>query len=193
MYYLKQLDVGYNYSPDSGKLFPTRGKGKGLMPTFEEVLSAFPERPFAINVKTEDESTAQLVEKALSKFPNINRANVVYIGSANELYKRTVPGIKLIATKRQHLECMEAVSNGALVKDFCENLLLALPFGYIKNRLRELPRLISTLHAVGAKIWVWDVNSAEDADLLKGMPIDAVGTYRIDKTISALKKSPVTY
>jgi glycerophosphoryl diester phosphodiesterase len=38
MAYLKQLDVGYGYTPDNGTSYPTRGFGKGLMPTFEEVL-----------------------------------------------------------------------------------------------------------------------------------------------------------
>jgi len=80
---LKQLDVGYKYTPDLEKTFPTRGLGKGLMPTFEEVLRAFPGRTFAINVKSDDETTAKLIENVLSKFPSLPRKDIIYIGNAN--------------------------------------------------------------------------------------------------------------
>lgn len=90
MAYLKQLDVGYGYTPDKGVTFPTRGLGKGMMPTFEEMLSTFPNRPLAINVKSEDETTARLIEDALTKFPSLNRQNIIYIGGANETIQRYV-------------------------------------------------------------------------------------------------------
>lgn len=183
---LKKLDVGYGYSPD-GMLFPTRGLGLGLMPTFEEVLTAFPGKPFAINVKSDDEATARLVEEILLKFPSLDRKSIIYIGSANELFQKHVHGIRWVATKQQHLECLNSISIGSQVQRNCGDLLLALPFEYVKSRLASLPLIISALHSVNAKIWVWDVNAPEEAKLLKGLPLDAVGTYRIDWTISDLK------
>ncbi|MBK9039687.1 MAG: hypothetical protein IPL83_11070 [Bdellovibrionales bacterium] len=84
MAYLKQLDVGYGYTPDKGISYPTRGLGKGMMPTFEEVLSAFPDRQLAINVKSEDETTAKLIEEILAKYPSLDRKTIFYIGGANE-------------------------------------------------------------------------------------------------------------
>lgn len=187
MTYLKQLDVGHGYTPDKGNSYPTRGLGKGLMPTFEEVLSAFPDRPLAINVKSEDETTAQLIEQVLAKFPSLNRRNIIYIGGANETIQKYVSGIQLVATKEQHLKCLGSIASGSQIKANCEGLLLAIPFEYIKPNLQDLPSVISALHSVNAKVWVWDVNSPEDAKLLKGMALDAVGTYRIDKTVSELK------
>ena len=187
MAYLKQLDVGYGYTPDKGVTFPTRGLGKGMMPTFEEMLSTFQNRPLAINVKSEDETTARLIEDALTKFPSLNRQNIIYIGGANETIQRYVSGIQLVATKQQHLACLNSIAVGAQVKKNCEGLLLAIPISYIKPTVQDLPGIISALHSVNAKIWVWDVNSLEDAKLLKGLQLDAVGTYRIDKTVSDLK------
>jgi glycerophosphoryl diester phosphodiesterase len=39
--YLRNLDIGYGYSPDGGRTFPLRGRGVGGMPIAEEVLQAF--------------------------------------------------------------------------------------------------------------------------------------------------------
>jgi glycerophosphoryl diester phosphodiesterase len=41
---LKKLDIGYGYTADGGRTYPFRGQGVGLMPSLDEVLSAFPGR-----------------------------------------------------------------------------------------------------------------------------------------------------
>jgi len=53
---LRTLDVGYGYTADDGRSFPFRGTGVGLMPTLDEVLTAFPGRRLLINVKSNDAS-----------------------------------------------------------------------------------------------------------------------------------------
>ena len=55
---LKQLDVGYGYTADDGRTYPFRGKGVGLMPTLDEVFTAFPGRQFLINIKSNDPTEA---------------------------------------------------------------------------------------------------------------------------------------
>jgi glycerophosphoryl diester phosphodiesterase len=55
---LKALDVGYGYTADGGRTFPLRGKGQGLLPSLAEVLAAFPDRRFMINIKSNDAAEA---------------------------------------------------------------------------------------------------------------------------------------
>lgn len=55
---LRALDVGYGYTADRGRTYPFRGKGVGLMPTLHEVMTAFPQRTFLINIKSNDPSEA---------------------------------------------------------------------------------------------------------------------------------------
>ena len=43
---LKKLDLGYGYTANNGETYPFRGKGVGLMPTLDEVLSHFPKQIF---------------------------------------------------------------------------------------------------------------------------------------------------
>ena len=48
---LQRLDIGYGYTADGGKTFPVPGKGVGLMPSLDEVLTTFPTKRFLINIK----------------------------------------------------------------------------------------------------------------------------------------------
>ena len=49
--FLKSLDIGYGYTADGGASYPFRGKFVGAMPTLREVLTAFPETQFMVNLK----------------------------------------------------------------------------------------------------------------------------------------------
>ena len=64
---LKQLDVGYGYTADHGETYPFRGKGVGLMPTLEEVLTNFPEQSFLIHIKSNDRMKENVLAEYLSK------------------------------------------------------------------------------------------------------------------------------
>jgi glycerophosphoryl diester phosphodiesterase len=50
--YLKSLDIGHGYTADGGRTFPFRGRFRGAMPTWPEVMAAFPGRRFLVNVKS---------------------------------------------------------------------------------------------------------------------------------------------
>ena len=49
--HLRELDAGANFSRDGGKTYPYRGKGHRI-PSFDEVLEAFPSTPLLIEIKT---------------------------------------------------------------------------------------------------------------------------------------------
>lgn len=50
--YLKTLDIGHGYTADGGRSHPFRGRFRGLMPSYAEVLAAFPGKRFLVNVKS---------------------------------------------------------------------------------------------------------------------------------------------
>ncbi len=66
---LKALDIGYGYTADGGQTYPFRGgEFVGAMPTFEEVVSALPQRGrLMINFKSKDPSEADLIAKKLAE------------------------------------------------------------------------------------------------------------------------------
>ena len=65
---LKKLDIGYGYTADGGKTYPFRGKGIGLMPTLDEVLSTFPDRSLLIHIKSDDPQEGVLLADRLPNF-----------------------------------------------------------------------------------------------------------------------------
>lgn len=54
---LKQLDAGYDWSPDEGRTFPYRGQGI-TVPTLEEIFQAFPGQRMTIEIKKTNASMA---------------------------------------------------------------------------------------------------------------------------------------
>ncbi len=61
--------MGFGYSADGGKTFPFRGKGVGLMPSFDEVLARFPERELLIDMKTGDAVDGAAMAELLGTLP----------------------------------------------------------------------------------------------------------------------------
>ncbi len=57
-------DAGYDFTPDGGKTFPFRGKGFKLA-TLTQVLTAFPDRFFVINLQDYKEGGAGSIIKAI--------------------------------------------------------------------------------------------------------------------------------
>ena len=64
---LKALDIGYGYTADGGKTFPFRGRFKGQMPSLGEVLEAFPDKYFLINIKSNDPAEADALVAYLER------------------------------------------------------------------------------------------------------------------------------
>ena len=82
--YLKSLDIGHGYTADGGKTFPFRGKFFGAMPTLGEVLTAFPEEPLLINIKSGNVKIAKLLTDYLHAHKKANPQRLsVYGGGAN--------------------------------------------------------------------------------------------------------------
>jgi glycerophosphoryl diester phosphodiesterase len=97
---LKALDVGYGYTADGGASFPFRGKGEGAMASLDELLAAFPDRRFLINIKSNDAAEGVQLAAALAKLPAQQRALLAIYGGAKPMdaFRGKLPEIRAIAT-----------------------------------------------------------------------------------------------
>ncbi len=104
---LKKLDVGYGYTADGGQTFPLRGKGVGLMPTLDEVLTAFPDKRFLINVKSNDAGEGEKLAAYLAKLPPEARARLMVYGGTppTELVHEKLPDVA-IGSKKSLQSCL---------------------------------------------------------------------------------------
>jgi glycerophosphoryl diester phosphodiesterase len=76
---IRSLDAGARFTKDNGTTFPYRGKGHPI-PSFDEVLDAFPSTPLIIEIKTT--SAAQAVRRAIEAHHAEDRVLVDSLESA---------------------------------------------------------------------------------------------------------------
>ncbi|MFD2371520.1 glycerophosphodiester phosphodiesterase family protein [Brevibacillus sp. GCM10020057] len=100
---LKKLDIGYNYTADGGATYPFRGKGIGLMPSFDEVMEKFPMQSFLLHVKSNDPAEGVMLAEYLSRLPAERRASLTVYG-----------GDEPIATLHEHLPDIRVMSMATL-------------------------------------------------------------------------------
>lgn len=96
---LKELDVGYGYTADQGKTYPFRGKGVGLMPSMDEVLTHFPDKSFLIHIKSNDPAEGVQLADYLAKLPE-ERLNQLTVYGGDEpiaSLKETLPQVRVMS------------------------------------------------------------------------------------------------
>ncbi len=150
---LKSLDVGYGYSADGGKTFPFRGKGVGLMPTLDEVLSHFPDRYFLIHVKSNDPQEGEMLAQYLSKFPEERLNQLTVYG-----------GDKPVADVHKILPNLRVMSRATLKKNVLSYIAIGWT-GYVPPSCRHTEILIP--EKIASWLWGWPnrfLNRMADAD-----------------------------
>ncbi|MBA4492950.1 glycerophosphodiester phosphodiesterase [Paenactinomyces guangxiensis] len=128
---LKRLDIGYGYTADGGKTFPFRGKGIGLMPSLEEVLSAFPDRSFLIHVKSNDPQEGIQLAKYLSTLPPRRLSQLAVYGGDEPvaaLHER-LPNLRIMskASMKKCLIPYLAAGWTGIIPSACEKTQLHIP------------------------------------------------------------------
>jgi glycerophosphoryl diester phosphodiesterase len=191
---LKALDVGYGYTADGGKTYPFRGKGSGLMPTLDEVLVAFPERPFLINVKSDDVGEGERLAARLAQLPPSRRALLTIYGGgkAMDAFHAALPDVSVLGTDDVRPCLIKYALMGwlGIVPDECWNSLFMLPLNYAPlawgypNRLAErLARNGTRLVLLGAYDGSGFSSGIDDPAEVASIPArldGAIWTNRID-------------
>ena len=128
---LKQFDIGYGYTADGGATYPFRGKGVGLMPSLTEVLERFPDKPFLIDVKSNDPTEGQLLASYLSKLPERQQSLLAVYGGDKPIaaLKERMPDMRVMskATMKSCLIPYLAVAWTGYVPAACEHTELHVP------------------------------------------------------------------
>lgn len=138
---LKALDVGYGYTADGGVTYPFRGQGVGLMPSLDEVLGAFPEQRFLINVKSRDAGEGRLLGSRLSKLSPEARARIA-------AYGHDVP----VAVLRETLPDLRVMSRGILARCLLRYIAAGWS-GYVPAACRNTVLLVPS--NIAPLLWGW--------------------------------------
>jgi glycerophosphoryl diester phosphodiesterase len=191
---LKKLDIGYGYTADGGQTYPFRGRAIGLMPTFDEIVQEFPDRKFLVDQKDTFEKTIQILANSLKKYPSVQRQNI-YIFSVEELYqllKQEVPEVqKIFPTRQEAKDCISQyftmLFSGNLSQS-CSKYALAIPISYLKYVPGWPSLFLSKARQANLKIYAIEVDTTNDLERVKELPIDGIVTNRIEIIGPLLKR-----
>ncbi|MGM0874945.1 MAG: glycerophosphodiester phosphodiesterase family protein [Bacillota bacterium] len=197
---LKKVDIGYGYTYDNGKTYPFRGKGIGLMPSLEEVLSYFPERSFLIHIKSNDAEEGEQLAKILSKLPEERlRLLAVYGGDEPiEALKVNLPSIRVMSkeTMKSCLYPYILVGWTGYIPTTCKNTELHLPekiapflwgwHGKFSSRMERANTRV--IVAAGNGGFSEGFDSEKDHNRLPANYADWIWTNRIDNIAPMFQK-----
>lgn len=163
---LRTLDVGYGYTADGGRTFPLRGQGVGLMPTLNEMLDAFPQARFQINIKSNDPREADLLHAYLAPRPGVDARLSYFAGDRPAARLRELRPEARIATKAGLKACLKGwLLSGwrGRTPETCRNTMVTVPYN-MGWMLWGWPNgFVDRMEAVNTEVWL-----AGRADLKAG-------------------------
>ncbi|KEF35918.1 glycerophosphoryl diester phosphodiesterase [Schinkia azotoformans MEV2011] len=197
---LKQLDIGYGYTADNGETYPFRGKGAGLMPTLDEVMSHFPKQSFLIHIKSNDPNEGVHLSDYLTKFPDSRLKNLSVYGGDKPIasLKDKQPDMHVMS-KAMLKSCLLpyiAVGWTGYVPAACENTQLHIPEKYAPymwgfpnkflNRMEEANTRVILVAGDGS--WSEGFDKKQDLERLPKNYTGGIWTNRIDIIAPILKE-----
>lgn len=158
---LKKLDVGYGYTADNGHTYPFRGKGIGLMPDIDEVLSTFPDKELLIHIKDGNlKSYEVLWNDYLSNMTSDRLAQIAVYGDDGgmEYLRQQSPTVRLLsmAMLKSALLKYELIGfTGYIPKDM-QNMEIHIPLKYAKFLWGWPNKFIERMESVNTRVVIVD-------------------------------------
>ncbi len=170
---IKTLDAGWGFCPDRGITFPFRSQGITI-PTLEEVLTAFPETFFTIEIKQDSPSLALIL---LDTIRGCGKEDSVLIASAIDEALPEIRGlsanIPTSCTRCEATAFFMAVQKGDIHGCRVPGNVLHLPMFHGDMPLISR-QLIQAAHALGVEVHVWTINQVEDMEVLLNLGVDGI-------------------
>lgn len=155
---LKTLDIGYGYTADGGATYPFRGKGVGLMPSLDEVLTAFPDRRLLINVKSRDAEEGRKLAARLGQLPEHRRALLAVYGGNEpvEALRNALPDVRTMSRKSFQSCVLSYAGIGwtGTVPAACHGTILLVPSNYAWALWGWPNRFLTRMRAAGTEVYV---------------------------------------
>jgi glycerophosphoryl diester phosphodiesterase len=176
---LQRLDAGFHFSSDDGHTYPFRGQGIRI-PTFREVLRAFP--TFRLNVEVKAEASG--IESAVASLLRSEGATRrVCLGSElDPLAERLVeaaPEVCAFYPRDALTQLVLAIKSGAEPLEDPRFQVLDMPLDYGEVRLVDAPFLEATT-GLGRWVNVWTIDDPETMRALVAIGVGGIMTDRPD-------------
>jgi len=175
---VKMLDAGYDFSPDGGETFPFRGMGLTI-PTLQEVLEAFPDVPYVIEIKQAEPSIVDdfvAIVREAGVIDQINGAS--FDDDVLEELRAAAPEM---ATSFSENEVAEFFFESLKPEGVDPSYVAPAEFLQVPPRRGELvvvhEDFVPAAHSLGLKVHVWTINQEDDMrTLIEDFGVDGVMT-----------------
>ncbi|ESA34576.1 glycerophosphoryl diester phosphodiesterase [Leptolyngbya sp. Heron Island J] len=202
---LQSLDIGYGYTADGGKTYPFRGKGVGLMPSLDEVLTMFPTRNLIINIKSNDPQEGELLAERLALLSPEHQKKIMVYGGEHpvSVIRERLPLIQTLWIRRLKQCFVRYAAFGWLgyVPATCKQSMLMIPSNYTSWLWGWPNRFLQRMATVDTNVFLLANYQGEgfsqgldDLKRIRDLPEDYSGgiwTDRIDLVGPAVKGSKI--
>lgn len=182
---LRQLDAGYDFSPDNGQTFPFRGQGIGI-PTLEEVFAAFPDMRINVEIKQSDPPIEAAVLEVIERAGAQQR---VLVGSEYDdvmaRFRSLAPDIATSAATNEvrNFYLAQLLRVSAIYRPLADAFQVP---EYAGSTHVVTPSFVDAAHHHGVKVHVWTVNDAETMQRLLDIGVDGIITDRPDVALEVV-------
>ncbi len=190
---LKRLDIGFGYTADGGETYPFRGKGTGLLPSLDEVLTRFPEGQFLIHIKSNEESDGVQLAEYLKTFPEQHRNQLAVYGGNRPVaaFSAHLPNVRTMsrASLQRSLLAYMAVGWTGFVPASARNTQLHVPLRYARFLWGWPHRLVDRMSQANTRVivvlgdgtWSEGFDTPSDLTALPESFAGGIWTNRIDR------------
>jgi glycerophosphoryl diester phosphodiesterase len=195
--YLRSLDIGHGYTADNHKTYPFRCNPirndyqtcmkRNQMPTLREVLVAFPDKRFVINMKSKNPLTlATLINelKNIEKSLKYDLSKLSFYCNHQPIHDAMKAALPMIDVpkllKHEASECMINYFKTGFFAEQCAGAWLGIQYDDFFQLGDKAEKLLKDVHSINSSSWILGVDSAESYKYIKQYPIDAFWTDRID-------------
>jgi glycerophosphoryl diester phosphodiesterase len=155
---LRALDVAYGYTFDGGRTYPLRGSGVGLMPSLADVLRAFADERFLIDIKTNDPYEADRLVRYLDALPGADPPRLAFYGGwrPTDRLRELRPEWMAFSTARGERCLKNYLLTGWMgrVPEECHRSMIIVPGDYARLLWGWPHRFVRRMHSVGSEVYV---------------------------------------
>ncbi|MGW8318987.1 MAG: glycerophosphodiester phosphodiesterase [Candidatus Promineifilaceae bacterium] len=184
---LKQLDAGYDWTPDGGQTFPYRGLGISV-PTLDEVFTAFPDWKMNIEIKQAEPSIAGPFCDKIREYGVVDKVLVAsFRQDALDEFRQVCP------------EVATSAGEGEVRTFFILNKLFLEPLYSPPAQAFQVPEYSGSLHVLthrfvdGAHsrnldVHAWTINEEADMQRMIDLGLDGIITDYPDRLLALLQR-----
>ena len=183
---LQQLDAGEYWTADDGATYPYRGQG-ARVPTLDEVLMAFPEMKFNIEIKQTEPSIASSLCEALRAHGLTDRTLVAsFHPTAMNEFRAACPEVatSMVEDEIRPFFILNTVFLGRLYRP--PGAAFQVP-EYSGSLHVLTPRFVRGAHGNNVAVHPWTIDDPADMARFLDMGVDGIITDRPDLMIELLE------